>query len=105
MMGNKPAPTITGGFDSFTRGKFAHPTENRPITYHEAAILQTFDKKFRFYGTKGDIRTQIGNAVPPLIGKILGRSIINALDDPKETSTLHRTGPKKVSNKKNEIFV
>ena len=25
-------PTITGGFDSFTRGRYAHPTHDRPLT-------------------------------------------------------------------------
>ncbi|HYE11110.1 MAG TPA: DNA cytosine methyltransferase [Patescibacteria group bacterium] len=76
---DRPAPTITGGFDSFTRGKYAHPYEDRPITPKEAAILQSFDRMFRFYGNKGDIRRQIGNAVPPLIGEVLGKSIINSI--------------------------
>lgn len=80
MSWDKPAPTITGGFDNFTRGRFAHPREHRPISAREAAILQSFDNKFRFIGTKGDIRQQIGNAVPPLLAKILGKSIIAALD-------------------------
>ncbi|UED69445.1 DNA cytosine methyltransferase [Brevibacillus sp. HD3.3A] len=79
MSVNKPAPTITGGFDNFTRGRFAHPFKNRPITAREAALLQTFNNEFKFIGNKGDIRRQIGNAVPPLVGKLLGKSIISAL--------------------------
>lgn len=79
MAANKPAPTITGGFDNFTRGRYAHPFKNRPITPREAAILQSFGRKFRFYGNREDIRSQIGNAVPPLLGEIIGLSIINTL--------------------------
>ncbi|MEK5469596.1 DNA cytosine methyltransferase [Paenibacillus sp. FSL P2-0136] len=86
MSWDKPAPTITGGFDNFTRGRFAHPQEHRPITSREAAILQSFDNKFEFFGTKGDIRQQIGNAVPPLLAKVLGKSIITALKAAEVTS-------------------
>jgi len=81
---NKPAPTITGGFDNFTRGRFAHPLRNRPITSREAATLQTFDYNFEFKGNKGAVRQQIGNAVPPLIGEKFGLSIIHALEEGKE---------------------
>jgi len=65
-------PTITAGFDSFSRGRYAHPTYNRAITAREAARLQTFPDTFRFFGTRHDVRLQIGNAVPPLIGKVFG---------------------------------
>jgi DNA (cytosine-5)-methyltransferase 1 len=87
MSANKPAPTITGGFDNFTRGRYAHPFKNRPITPREAAILQSFDPKFRFYGTKRDIRSQIGNAVPPKLGEIIGRSIIQAIQEQTKVIT------------------
>ncbi|OOC58736.1 DNA cytosine methyltransferase [Paenibacillus ihbetae] len=76
---DKPASTITGGFDNFTRGRFAHPTAHRAITSREAAILQGFHPKYSFFGNKGEVRKQIGNAVPPVIGKVLGESIINSI--------------------------
>lgn len=79
MANNKPSPTITGGFDNFTRGRFAHPHKNRPITAREAAILQGFPVRYKFYGTKGDVRKQIGNAVPPPVGFSIGKSIYKAI--------------------------
>ncbi len=59
------ARTITGGFDSFTRGEFAHPFLHRSITHREAARIQGFPDYFAFKGNKAEVRKQIGNAVPP----------------------------------------
>jgi DNA (cytosine-5)-methyltransferase 1 len=73
-------PTITGGFDSFTRGRYGHPKEDRPLTPREAARLQGFPDNFIFTGTRYDIRHQIGNAVPVPLATIVGRAILNALD-------------------------
>jgi len=68
-------PTITAGFDSFSRGRYTHPKFNRAITPREAARLQTFPDEIRFMGTRHDVRLQIGNAVPPRLAKIIGTAI------------------------------
>ncbi|MFD2117991.1 DNA cytosine methyltransferase [Paenibacillus yanchengensis] len=73
------APTITGGFDSFTRGRYGHPHENRSITPREAARLQGFPDWFEFYGNRSEVRHQIGNAVPPFLAEVIGRNIIETL--------------------------
>lgn len=72
-------PTITGGFDSFTRGRYGHPVKDRPLTPKEAARLQGFPDDFAFQGTRYDIRHQIGNAVPVPLAEAVGRSIAAAL--------------------------
>lgn len=72
------APTITARFDSFTRGKFGHPVQNRSISLLEGALLQTFPQDFHFCGNKVDIARQIGNAVPPKLAEAIGESIIKA---------------------------
>lgn len=72
-------PTITVGFDSFTRGRFGHPEQNRAITPREAARLQGFPDSFRFIGNRMDVRTQIGNAVPPPLAKAAGVAIQDIL--------------------------
>lgn len=79
MAWNLPAPTITARFDSFSRGRFGHPTANRTITLREGARLQTFPDEFEFYGTKVEVARQIGNAVPPVLAKEIGKKIIEAL--------------------------
>jgi DNA (cytosine-5)-methyltransferase 1 len=72
-------PTITGGFDSFTRGRYGHPIQDRPITPREAARLQGFPDSYRFIGTRGDIRSQIGNVVPPPLAEAVGLEILRCL--------------------------
>lgn len=76
---DRPAGTITARFDSFTRGKFGHPFEDRNITLREGARLQTFPDDFRFVGTQEEIAALIGNAVPPLMGEIIGAAVLQHL--------------------------
>lgn len=72
-------PTITGGFDSFTRGRYGHPLHDRPLTPREAARIQGFPDSFEFKGTRADVRKQIGNAVPPPLATAIGKAIIASL--------------------------
>lgn len=74
-----PAGTITARFDSFTRGKFAHPFEDRNITLREGARLQTFDDAHVFVGTQEEIAAQIGNAIPPMLAGVLGAALLRHL--------------------------
>ena len=85
-------PTITGGFDSFTRGRYGHPLQDRPLTPREAARLQGFPDDFVFLGTRADIRRQIGNAVPPPLARIIGRAIIDQLSSPRRDKATSLVG-------------
>ena len=76
MAWDEVAPTITARFDSFTRGKFGHPSQDRSISLREGALLQTFPLDFAFVGNKVDVARQIGNAVPPVLAEYIGKSII-----------------------------
>lgn len=73
------APTITARFDSFTRGKFGHPEQDRSISLLEGALLQTFPEGYVFSGSKVEVARQIGNAVPPKLALELGKAIKKAL--------------------------
>lgn len=75
MAWDKPSPTITARFDSFSRGRFGHPKLDRTITLREGARLQTFPDDYVFYGTKVQTAKQIGNAVPPLLAKAIATRI------------------------------
>jgi|SRR5580765_1885179 len=65
-----PAYTITCSFRNVASGPFVHPTENRSISYREAARLMSFRDNYQFLSP--GLTRQIGNAVPPLLGKALG---------------------------------
>ena len=72
-------PTITGGFDSFTRGRYGHPLHDRPLTPREAARIQGFPDSHHFVGNRGEVRSQIGNAVPPPVAFGVGTHILHSL--------------------------
>lgn len=85
MEWDKPSPTITGQCFGYGNGRFGHPEQDRALSLREAAILQTFPDTYAFI--RGDekfpgmtnIGRMIGNAVPPLLGKVIGRSIVKHL--------------------------
>jgi DNA (cytosine-5)-methyltransferase 1 len=45
--------------------------EGRRLRLIESAAIQTFPSDYNFFGTRNSIQKQIGNAVPPLLGKIV----------------------------------
>jgi DNA (cytosine-5)-methyltransferase 1 len=51
------------------------PKQGRTITPREAGRLQTFDDDFEFIGSNGACYKMIGNAVPPLLAKHIGRAV------------------------------
>jgi DNA (cytosine-5)-methyltransferase 1 len=81
MAWDKPSPTITGGYNSPSKGRFLHPEENRVITLREAALLQTFpvDYKFSYKSGKTGIAMMIGNALPPTFIEFHARNIMKHL--------------------------
>lgn len=70
------AKTITTRYDTPSSGEFTHPYLNRAITTREAARIQSFPDTFHFFGTKSSQMKQVGNAVPPLLGKAVAECIM-----------------------------
>ncbi len=60
-------------------GRFTHPILNRCITVREAARIQSFPDDFVFYGSKNSQMKQVGNAVPPKLGKAIAEEILKHL--------------------------
>jgi DNA (cytosine-5)-methyltransferase 1 len=72
-----------------SRTTYYHPTENRYLTAREAAAIQSFPPSYIFSGSLAQQWKQIGNAVPPLLAKSIGETIIT-LDKLKHC--MDRTG-------------
>jgi DNA (cytosine-5)-methyltransferase 1 len=67
MKWDSQAPTITGGCNSPSKGRFLHPEEDRVVSLREAAILQTFPINYHFPTDqpRDKVALMIGNALPP----------------------------------------
>ena len=50
---------------------------NRRLRVPESAAIQTFPEDYQFIGTRRSIQKQIGNAVPPLLGKAIVQHLIS----------------------------
>jgi DNA (cytosine-5)-methyltransferase 1 len=59
-----------------SRTTYYHPVESRYLTPREAAAIQSFPANYFFCGTVTQQWRQIGNAVPPLLAKAIGESIL-----------------------------
>ena len=77
---DRPSVTIRTEFFKPEKGRYLHPTANRPITHREAARIQSFPDGFSFTGSKVEIARQIGNAVPPLLAHAIALAVRESLD-------------------------
>ena len=80
MSWDEVAPTMTTYCIGYNNGRFGHPEQNRAISLREAAMLQSFSKKYVFIDPKksfnsGRIAKQIGNAVPVKLGRAIAKSV------------------------------
>lgn len=76
---NEIAGTITAAATPENSG-IIHPIEDRRFSVREIARIQTFPDNYEFIGSVSGMYKIIGNAVPPKIGEVIGKSIIEALD-------------------------
>jgi len=89
---DEPAQTITTGFSSMGQGRYVHPSEQRTITPHEAARLQSFPDSFSFGMAPNRVALArlIGNAVPPLFAAHAALAILSSLDSGPSCRESHR---------------
>ena len=66
MAWDQPAPTITGGCTTLSKGRFGHPALLRTISLREAALLQSFPPSYKFKTDHMEkVCNIVGNALPP----------------------------------------
>lgn len=72
---DEPSVTITVNFVHPASNRCIHPKQDRALTPREGARIQSFDDDFEFFGCRTQIVKQIGNAVPPLLGKAIAEKV------------------------------
>ncbi|MBN2865710.1 MAG: DNA cytosine methyltransferase [Thiotrichales bacterium] len=72
----KPSKTIDTGHRNHFHYKY-----HRVPTIRENARLQSFPDVFKFVGTKTEQNKQVGNAVPPLLGKVIAEQLKGYISD------------------------
>lgn len=79
---DEPAVTIRTEFFRPEKGRFLHPQwenggwqVNRALTHAEAALVQGFDERHLWCGSKASIARQIGNAVPPPLAQAIASRV------------------------------
>jgi len=77
MRWDKPSNTLRTCFQNPSKGRYIHPEENRVISLREAARLHSIDDSWKFCGLPTQIARQIGNSVPPLLGRAIARAVRN----------------------------
>jgi DNA (cytosine-5)-methyltransferase 1 len=76
---DEPAVTITVNFVHPASNRCIHPIQDRALTPREGARLQSFDDDFVFAGNRSQIAKQIGNAVPPVLGRQIAQALVQML--------------------------
>jgi DNA (cytosine-5)-methyltransferase 1 len=76
---DRPSTTLTVNFVHPASNRCIHPRQDRALTPREGARLQSFPDDFAFVGGRAQIVKQIGNAVPPLLGRSLAEQLAAAL--------------------------
>ncbi|WP_416292221.1 DNA cytosine methyltransferase [Paenibacillus illinoisensis] len=69
---NTPSGTVL----NIRKSMWIHPIRNRAVSIREGARLQTFPDSFIFMGAKDAQYQQVGNAVPPLLGRAVADQLL-----------------------------
>ena len=96
---SKPSPTITT-----MQHMYYHPTDPRFLTPREAAKIQSFPNHFIFHGSIKSQWVQIGNAVPPLLGKALGEAVCKMYRKSKRKTPSRQKQKTNLENLRKEAF-
>jgi len=76
---DKPSNTLRTALQNPSKGRYIHPEQNRVISLREAARLQSIPDDWIFCGTPTQIAQQIGNSVPPLLGKAVAQIVLESI--------------------------
>ncbi len=72
---DRPAITITRECGHVGNGRYVHPEQDRLLSVREMALLQGFPSDYMFEGRLTAKYNQIGDAVPPLVARVIAEHI------------------------------
>lgn len=87
---DRPAITITRECAHVGNGRYTHPDQDRLLTVREMALLQGFPDSYVFEGPLPAKYNQIGDAVPPLISRLIAAQVITMKTDRITGGIRHR---------------
>lgn len=70
-----------GTVTNVRKSMWIHPKKDRALSVREAARLQSFPDSFEFVGTKDQQYQQIGNAVPPMLARVIAERVLDLIGD------------------------
>ena len=76
---DEPSGVIRTAFQNPSKGRHIHPEQNRVISLREGARLQSIPDSWEFSGCATHVARQIGNGVPPLMGRAVARAVMRTL--------------------------
>ncbi len=72
---DRPSNTLRTCLLNPSKGRYIHPKQNRVISIREAARLHSIPDSWIFEGLPTQIARQIGNSVPPALGRAVARAV------------------------------
>ncbi len=75
----KPSNTLRTCLQNPSKGRYIHPEQHRVISLREACRLHTIPDEWVFAGFPIHIAKQIGNSVPPNMGRTVARAVYESL--------------------------
>jgi DNA (cytosine-5)-methyltransferase 1 len=80
MEWDSPSNTLRTEFVNPSKGRYIHPEQHRVISLREAARLQSIPDEFTLVSMVPYVAAkQIGNSVPPLLGRAIARAVRRTL--------------------------
>ena len=83
LVKENPSPTLRAGsgrsYGSFTAPRPIHPVYPRCISVREGARIHSFPDWFQFHPTKWPGFRQVGNSVPPFLGRIIASVVMDVI--------------------------
>ena len=79
MEWDSPCNTLRTALQNASKGRYIHPEQHRVMSLREAARLHSIPDCWTFAGLPTQVARQIGNSVPPCLGRAVARSVLATL--------------------------